>query len=108
FFSQAEAGIRDFHVTGVQTCALPICTSVLLALVLAGCAVGPDYHQPDSQAPAQFNDTAHPSAAAASVTMQSEPDPRWWRGFNDQIGRASCRERVTRSGGGVAADRKRK
>src|SRR5690606_40162369 len=30
FFFQAEDGIRDFHVTGVQTCALPIsfpCTS---------------------------------------------------------------------------------
>src|SRR5690606_39973597 len=25
FFFQAEDGIRDFHVTGVQTCALPIC-----------------------------------------------------------------------------------
>src|SRR5690606_41164791 len=24
FFFQAEEGIRDFHVTGVQTCALPI------------------------------------------------------------------------------------
>src|SRR5215475_14129507 len=24
FFFQAEYGIRDFHVTGVQTCALPI------------------------------------------------------------------------------------
>src|SRR5690606_40603428 len=28
FFFQAEDGIRDFHVTGVQTCALPI--SILL------------------------------------------------------------------------------
>src|SRR5690606_41003669 len=27
FFFQAEDGIRDFHVTGVQTCALPICLS---------------------------------------------------------------------------------
>src|SRR5207253_6334899 len=27
FFFQAEAGIRDGHVTGVQTCALPICSS---------------------------------------------------------------------------------
>src|SRR5690606_28641433 len=26
---QAEDGIRDFHVTGVQTCALPISTSAL-------------------------------------------------------------------------------
>src|SRR5207302_6640221 len=33
FFFQAEDGIRDFHVTGVQTCALPIFTgsSVLTA-----------------------------------------------------------------------------
>src|SRR5207302_6010614 len=31
FFFQAEDGIRDFHVTGVQTCALPIC---VLPLVL--------------------------------------------------------------------------
>src|SRR5690606_40268481 len=27
FFFQAEDGIRDFHVTGVQTCALPISSS---------------------------------------------------------------------------------
>src|SRR5690606_41201601 len=27
FFFQAEDGIRDFHVTGVQTCALPISTN---------------------------------------------------------------------------------
>src|SRR5690606_39431401 len=29
FFFQAEDGIRDFHVTGVQTCALPILIFVL-------------------------------------------------------------------------------
>src|SRR5690606_41027804 len=28
FFFQAEDGIRDFHVTGVQTCALPICLNM--------------------------------------------------------------------------------
>src|SRR5690606_40744498 len=27
FFFEAEDGIRDFHVTGVQTCALPISSS---------------------------------------------------------------------------------
>src|SRR5690606_41035599 len=31
FFFQAEDGIRDFHVTGVQTCALPICVAFQLA-----------------------------------------------------------------------------
>src|SRR5690606_40581172 len=30
FFFQAEDGIRDFHVTGVQTCALPISMAILL------------------------------------------------------------------------------
>src|SRR5690606_40895341 len=29
FFFQAEDGIRDFHVTGVQTCALPILVDIL-------------------------------------------------------------------------------
>src|SRR5690606_35400511 len=30
FFFQAEDGIRDFHVTGVQTCALPISVEAVL------------------------------------------------------------------------------
>src|SRR3712207_3119983 len=30
FFFQAEDGIRDIGVTGVQTCALPICTLILV------------------------------------------------------------------------------
>src|SRR5690606_6164427 len=35
FFFQAEDGIRDFHVTGVQTCALPIShtASIVIALL---------------------------------------------------------------------------
>src|SRR5690606_40025154 len=32
FFFQAEDGIRDFHVTGVQTCALPIFVNESAAL----------------------------------------------------------------------------
>src|SRR5256885_3021824 len=31
FFFQAEDGIRDYKVTGVQTCALPISSSAALA-----------------------------------------------------------------------------
>src|SRR5438093_11478473 len=31
FFFQAEDGIRDWSVTGVQTCALPICECRVLA-----------------------------------------------------------------------------
>src|SRR5690606_41119612 len=32
FFFQAEDGIRDFHVTGVQTCALPISAAPCAAM----------------------------------------------------------------------------
>src|SRR5439155_9246220 len=40
FFFQAEDGIRDGHVTGVQTCALPIFRSLSAALqVAAPCSV---------------------------------------------------------------------
>ena len=31
FFFQAEDGIRDWSVTGVQTCALPICGQNIVA-----------------------------------------------------------------------------
>src|SRR5436309_16101877 len=33
FFFQAEDGIRDFHVTGVQTCALPISRDKAVAVL---------------------------------------------------------------------------
>src|SRR5256885_12820146 len=35
FFFQAEDGIRDYKVTGVQTCALPICGRSPIQLVVA-------------------------------------------------------------------------
>src|SRR5207245_1498115 len=35
FFFQAEDGIRDATVTGVQTCALPICVAELAVAVIA-------------------------------------------------------------------------
>src|SRR5256885_8531848 len=31
FFFQAEDGIRDYKVTGVQTCALPICEAAVVS-----------------------------------------------------------------------------
>src|SRR5256884_30164 len=37
FFFQAEDGIRDVAVTGVQTCALPICQDVIELVGDAGC-----------------------------------------------------------------------
>src|SRR3989454_3668863 len=36
FFFQAEDGIRDYKVTGVQTCALPISSAPTLSLAFLG------------------------------------------------------------------------
>src|ERR1022692_4862485 len=36
FFFQAEDGIRDYKVTGVQTCALPICEHNWICFHAAG------------------------------------------------------------------------
>src|ERR1039457_3577687 len=40
FFFQAEDGIRDYKVTGVQTCALPICIRWVNYLVDDTCQLG--------------------------------------------------------------------
>src|SRR5690606_30630000 len=40
FFFQAEDGIRDFHVTGVQTCALPISGGELMGIRHAVLGIG--------------------------------------------------------------------
>src|SRR6266508_4105081 len=44
FFFQAEDGIRDGHVTGVQTCALPIYTSQAKVPSRTGTPCGPARH----------------------------------------------------------------
>lgn len=74
-----------------------------LAMSLAACSVGPDFHAPNADVPAQWRDpqraaaavatsaaaaTATPASAAvvASVpTLDTDPDPRWWRNFNDPL-----------------------
>src|SRR5690606_40881923 len=66
FFFQAEDGIRDFHVTGVQTCALPISPfarnqlsryALLIASpydsVNAGIAYPPSFVYPRQQVPSK-------------------------------------------------------
>src|SRR5256885_7505918 len=44
FFFQAEDGIRDYKVTGVQTCALPIAGVIYVPLCLFECAISPQLH----------------------------------------------------------------
>src|SRR5256885_11533386 len=50
FFFQAEDGIRDYKVTGVQTCALPIYRSARTRRALGG-AAGARERRPDRAQP---------------------------------------------------------
>src|SRR5688500_20282540 len=91
-FFQAEDGIRDYKVTGVQTCALPISDSRRCTRRCRGAGAGQvivdlPLHPPDLLAERR-----------RELVM-----PRG-RG---QIGRASCRERVRISAGAEAVTKKR-
>ncbi len=52
---------------------------ILLALALAGCAVGPDYKRPPTSAAATF------SNAAGILTTNTQFPADWWRTFNDPL-----------------------
>src|SRR5699024_11330933 len=73
FFFQAEDGIRYRNVTGVQTCALPI---------------SPPLRGPTLQG--EVARVGHPAVRVFGV----EPQALLARA-GDEIGRASCRERVS-------------
>src|SRR5256886_7861925 len=88
FFFQAEDGIRDLTVTGVQTCALPI--SARASTPSSGTAM----RARSAIAP------SNPLALVVFVTVavSAQVPALAASGFDgaiaSQIGRASCRERV--------------
>src|SRR5690606_40657547 len=79
FFFQAEDGIRDFHVTGVQTCALPICRrpqARLEAFHITFFGTQPTLTQvPPSRAPSMTADLAPWRAARRAVARPPLPPP---------------------------------
>src|SRR5690606_40933773 len=94
---QAEDGIRDFHVTGVQTCALPIFSPFTIFSGLAVCVgyalLGATWliMKTDGQLQGRAYRIAINTAvlliiAIAGVSM--------FLVSHFEIGRASCRERV--------------
>src|SRR5256886_13196326 len=85
FFFQAEDGIRDLTVTGVQTCALPIC---LLGRRMVD-AIDWTRKHPELHARPVALFGASTGAAAALVAAAERP-----QATHAEIGRASCRERV--------------
>src|SRR5690606_40519962 len=95
FFFQAEDGIRDFHVTGVQTCALPISAPQWPLLV------------PRQGVPASGgDDDLHVGLLKVEREEHLADGPLGEHGLRfregEEIGRASCRERAWRSGVGAA------
>src|SRR5256885_11671700 len=99
FFFQAEDGIRDYKVTGVQTCALPI---YLQGAVSAGLlAVGSSFVGTMENCAALLDRiaaAADPEAEARAIARHHKalksPVPGFGHHLHKQIGRASCRERV--------------
>src|SRR5207248_3865385 len=97
FFFQAEDGIRDRTVTGVQTCALPICKSHITSSVAPPSSSGWNAAPAIAKAPLPkfvFNDCWMKSSkrcakryAAIEFAPRSEERRvgkecrcRWWRG----------------------------
>src|SRR2546430_10539651 len=86
FFFQAEDGIRDLTVTGVQTCALPISS----AAATPGAARTQTRNARAARLPASMTIT-HPERVIDPSTGITKMDlARYYA----KIGRASCRERV--------------
>jgi NodT family efflux transporter outer membrane factor (OMF) lipoprotein len=80
------------HGFGQGRWRLRVCRLLALPLLAAcvACTVGPDFKPPHPDTPDQFADAqrkarqqADNRVAAASVTDSSDPDPHWWRTFND-------------------------
>src|SRR5207302_6248429 len=90
FFFQAEDGIRDFHVTGVQTCALPIFSRACAPRP----AVGAHARLTTPTSGPRGNMRVFRPRVRATGARQ-------WR-VTVKIGRASGRERVESEGGGGA------
>src|SRR5690349_21967159 len=91
FFFQAEDGIRDLYVTGVQTCALPIWAGGRKSgAVPLGASLAAAYDVVVARGP-QGGPRASSSAVARATA--SRPSPR------EEIGRASCRGKSVDLGG---------
>src|SRR5256885_6400555 len=86
FFFQAEDGIRDYKVTGVQTCALPISVSI----GVSGQADDASGHLADVLLSAREDSEEGTAEIHRRAKGLALPD----HDVRSEIGRASCRERV--------------
>src|SRR5205823_8439185 len=104
FFFQAEDGIRDKLVTGVQTCALPIYHADLAADVDRN--VDRLLHPVDVGREGRDEHAARQRWDDLAEGLAHEPlGPSDARALGVEIGRASCRERVEIAGDVGAEER---
>src|SRR5437773_11604936 len=101
FFFQAEDGIRDRDVTGVQTCALPIFGPIVADN--RGAYLEIEGHT-DSTGPVSYNRRLGEDRALA---VRDYLHDHYQIALNRKIGRASCRERVEIAGDGVSVKKKK-
>src|SRR5207247_7540088 len=94
FFFQAEDGIRDPLVTGVQTCALPICTEVRFARAQPGRALSRRAERASEPDLGTSGNGGRLRRCPGRAEMGTTPR----RAQGSKIGRASCRERVELTG----------
>ena len=61
------------------------CSRAALALLMAGCAVGPNYRRPTLEAPAAWKEAAEPGDALWQEAAPQDDAPRgpWWEIFDD-------------------------
>jgi multidrug efflux system outer membrane protein len=66
-----------------MTTLRPLIAALLTANLVAGCAVGPNYHKPNVNAPGTFRNTPeNPQAAAQAASYADLP---WWQVFPDPV-----------------------
>src|SRR5207249_9342883 len=101
-FFQAEDGIRDRNVTGVQTCALPISQGKARQLTdWSGFSVDSFSATADGKQLAFLRGNDHASVFVGDLADKGSRLVNSRRLTLDEIGRASCREREGSAGGRV-------
>jgi NodT family efflux transporter outer membrane factor (OMF) lipoprotein len=70
---------RNPRETRAGGCRISFAASfaLLITVLLSGCAVGPNHHQPKTEVTSAFGNAGETNLSSAQIVVE------WWRGFND-------------------------